>query len=347
MKLLICTQVVDTQDPILGFFHEWIRAFAHDATSVVVICLKKGVCELPPNVRVVSLGKEEGENRIKYLYRFYTTFFQVFVREHVDVVFYHMGALYNILGAPFFLVRFFTHTKFYWWKAHGHINWTGRIALCFVDRVYTSTESGFPIATPKRMVVGQAINESLFIPSSLPRVPEIIFVGRIAPIKRIEDFIDTAVILKRTEKALRFTIVGPIVDTQYYESLVSRIREKGMEESITIIPPLVGAPLRALYQSATILLNTSRTESMDKTVLEAMLSGCIPVTANRAFAHLLHAHGLYQENATPEIYARCISALLAQNQESLRNDIRKLVIQSHSLTTFSQRIFGVTPGARK
>src|SRR3989338_7648361 len=59
MKLLIITQKVNQEDSVLGFFHSWIREFASRFEEVTVICLEKGVYNLPENVEVFSLGKEE------------------------------------------------------------------------------------------------------------------------------------------------------------------------------------------------------------------------------------------------------------------------------------------------
>ena len=61
MKILICTQKVDLNDDILGFFHSWIAEFAKQCEKVTVICLYKGEYDLPGNVKVLSLGKEKLE----------------------------------------------------------------------------------------------------------------------------------------------------------------------------------------------------------------------------------------------------------------------------------------------
>ncbi len=74
MKLLIATQAVDKNHPILGAFHSWFSEFAKKFDEVHIICLQKGVYDLPDNVTVYSLGKEEGESDLKYLYRFYKYF---------------------------------------------------------------------------------------------------------------------------------------------------------------------------------------------------------------------------------------------------------------------------------
>ncbi len=59
VKLLIITQKVDQNDDILGFFHQWVREFAENCEKVTVICLQKGEYDLPDNVKVLSLGKEQ------------------------------------------------------------------------------------------------------------------------------------------------------------------------------------------------------------------------------------------------------------------------------------------------
>ena len=102
MKLLITTQIVDKNHPILGFFHGWILEFAKYFDEIHIICLQKGEFQLPDHVKVYSLGKEEGESRVKYTFRFYKYFWQIFFKVKVDYVFFHMGAIYNIMAAPFF-----------------------------------------------------------------------------------------------------------------------------------------------------------------------------------------------------------------------------------------------------
>lgn len=56
MRLLIVTQVVDTEDPILGFFVRWIEECAKHCEKVTVVCLRKGKHSLPKHVEVIALG---------------------------------------------------------------------------------------------------------------------------------------------------------------------------------------------------------------------------------------------------------------------------------------------------
>ncbi|HXK39853.1 MAG TPA: glycosyltransferase, partial [Candidatus Paceibacterota bacterium] len=98
MRLLILTQKVDRNDDNLGFFHHWVEEFARQCEKVTVVCLFEGAHSLPENVRVLSLGKESGTSRLKYLRRFYA--FAWKERKNYDAVFVHMNQIYVILGAP-------------------------------------------------------------------------------------------------------------------------------------------------------------------------------------------------------------------------------------------------------
>lgn len=334
MKLLIVAQVMDKNHPILGFFHRWVEEFAKSFTEVHVICLQKGDCELPPNVYTYSLGKEAGENNFKYIFRYYKYFTHIFFTIKVDYVFFHMGSIFTVLVAPFYLIRKLFKTKFYWWKAHGHLSFEGKVALLFVDKVVTSTESGFPVTSKKKHVIGQAIDTSLFVQASnLRKSKEVLFAGRIMPVKQLEVFLDVAE--KLHSKGYTFTIAGPVGDEAYF----AKIKSLPGAAYVTFAGPMPQPELVKLYQQADIFLNTSVTHSMDKTVLEAILCGCLPVTSNKAFKEMLEKHGLYHTHQNVEKYVQAICALTTNDTSMIREELRNEVCRHHSIDTFTKRIF--------
>src|SRR3989338_9057482 len=123
MRLLICTQAVDTTDPVLGFFHGWIVALAKHAEHVHVICLKKGEYRLPSNVLVHSLGKEEGRSLIKYTLRFYRSIWSL--RNDYDSVFVHMNEEYVLLAGVFWRLL---GKRIVLWRNHKKGSWRTRLA---------------------------------------------------------------------------------------------------------------------------------------------------------------------------------------------------------------------------
>jgi len=105
MKLLIITQKVDINDDILGFFHGWIEKLAEKFEQIIVICLQKGKYNLPDNVKVLSLGKEQYLyhshiiRRLVFLYNFYKDIFRE--RKNYDTILVHMNPIYVLLGGLF------------------------------------------------------------------------------------------------------------------------------------------------------------------------------------------------------------------------------------------------------
>lgn len=334
-KIVLLTQIVDREDPILGFMVGWILECSRLFDEVHVICLKSGEYDFPAHVHVYSLGKERGVSKLMYVLNFYKHFGTLFFKVKPQYILFHMGAIFNILAAPFFLLRSVVATKFMWWKAHGHINWMGKLALCFVDEVVTSTASGFPLNTKKRRIIGQAIDTNLFcLTESVERNPkEVLYVGRVMPIKQLEVFIETARILE--PQGFTFRVVGPAGDISYYEGL----KQMASDTNIVWEGSCEHDELPALYQQAGFFLNTSLTHSLDKTVLEAMLCGCIPVTANKSCKDLLTDTGLYIEEQSAPKYATIMSGLAFAEQSELRSSLANKVEKAHALKTFPERIF--------
>jgi glycosyltransferase involved in cell wall biosynthesis len=345
MKLLICTQAVDENHPILGFFIGWIKEFAQHFDEVHVICLIKGEHSLPDNVYVYSLGKEEGENKLKYLRRFYKYFSHIFFKVRVDYVFFHMGAIYNILASPFFFIRRLYKTKFYWWKTHGHINLAGRIALFFIDRIYTAVAESFPIATSKRVIVGHAIDTTLFnFETSAGREPVLLFVGRLSKSKRVEQVLQVTKELLHEGVQCKTRIIGKVVNSKYYQDLVAESRAYDLNRTVTFIESMPHNTLVDAYHSAKVFMNPSDNDGLDKVILEAMATGVIPITGNLSFKNILSQYNLFIQKGDVAEYVKRIRTLMElpdDEYEKIAVSLRALVVSEHNLDTLTKRIFDI------
>jgi len=268
MRLLILTQKVAKNDPVLGFFHRWIKEFAKNFEKVTVICLEKGGYSLPANVSVLSLGKEDTMiyhsvlRRLYYICRFYKYIWQE--RKNYDAVFVHMNQEYILLGWKFWKLW---GKKIYLWRNHAKGNILTDLAVLLSHKVFCTSPSSYTARFKKTKLMPVGIDTEFFKPDPavLRRPNSILFLGRIAPVKKVLEFIDW---VKST--AYTATIAGPILseDRKYGEEVKRKLNDK-----IKLIGPVSQAEARKLYQSHETYANFTPAGSMDKTVFEAAASG--------------------------------------------------------------------------
>lgn len=266
MRLLIVTQTIDVNDPVLGFFCRWVEEFAKHAEHIEVICLKEGKYELPENVRVHSLGKERGvESRAIYAWRFLKLVWGL--RHDYDAVFVHMnqeyvliaGWLWKLLGKCIAL-----------WYTHKSVNLKLRIAVMFSDIIFTASKESFRLPSSKVRVMGHGIDTEFFCPdATVARGDWFLSVGRLMPSKRHDLAIRATV---QEGKELRIIGEGP--EHQRLENLAKELGAR-----VLFLGALTQLQLRDEYQKASCLIHTSETGSLDKVVLEALSCG-LPVRTN-------------------------------------------------------------------
>jgi len=344
MKLLITTQAIDENDPILGFFVRWVEEFAKHFEHIHVICLTKGEYHLPDNVTVYSLGKEEGESRLKYMWRFYGYFSHIFFKEKVDFVFFHMGAVYNIMAAPYFLVRSINNVKFIWWKTHGVLPMKEKLASIFVDEIVTAGDKSFNFYRKKVRVIGHAIDVSLFkIYEGARNTSGIAVIGRVVPIKKVDVAIEVVSrIYAEIDKNIQLHIYGPMSDANYKQQLDEKINMSNFGSHVHFHGSRSQKELVDVLNQHSILLHPCESGGMDKVVLEAMSTGVVPVTSIVSFKPLLDHYGLYVEGNNVEAYTNVVKSILKMTSGELLNlqkELRKLIKEKHSLSTLTKRIF--------
>lgn len=342
MKLLIVTQKVDQDDAVLGFMHAWITEFAKQCEKVTVICLYEGKHELPSNVKVLSLGKEKNVSRVRYLLNFLTYIFTQ--RKEYDVVFVHMNQLYIILAG---LIWKMMGKKVGLWYAHGHVPFSLRYALIDTDIVFTSTKSGFRINSPKVNIIGQGIDTQYFTPMTTS--PEyIVTIGRISPVKNYETLIEAAALLKEKGREINVCIVGGVILPEheaYLTELNRLIVEKGLKDSFVFTGPIPNHEIKDYLSKASIFVNMSLTGSLDKAMLEAMAMEVPVISCNDAFKEVFPSLNVYTfEAEQADQLARQIQDMLdmpTTEMSQLKNQVRMLVVQDHSLKAFIAKIINL------
>lgn len=283
MNLLLITQSVDAQDPVLGFFTKWITCFSEQCDHVLIICLQQGPFQLPKNVEVFSLGKERGATRWDYCKTFFEVIFAK--RQEYDLVFVHMNPVYLLLGGLLWRVL---GKRIVLWYTHKHVDWRLRIGVAFAHRVFSASQQSFRLMTSKLRITGHGIDTELFAPAPIRikrQKKHLITTGRLSSVKNIHKVLEVVACLPPGGFVL--TIVGtPVtrVDEQYCRYLQEIVQSAGLIQSVTWTGAKTQEEIAELLRDADIYLNFSDTGSMDKGVLEAMASGVAVLSTNEAFA---------------------------------------------------------------
>ena len=324
MKLLIVTQAVDEEHPILGFFCRWITEFAVHCEHVHVICLQAGKHSLPANVSVYSLGKEAGVSRLTYLWRFYTNIWQL--RHEYDNVFVHMNQVYVILGAPFWRAW---GKSIGLWYMHGSVSFSLRIAEKLTHTIFTGSPESFRLESKKVQVTGHGIDTTHFTPDLLvSKSLDLITVGRITEAKNLTALIDALAELPDT--TITFTIVGAAVtqgEQDYEAKLRAHITAKQLTDRVVFKGKVPQTQLPTVLNQARVFVTTAQNGSLDKAVLEAMACG-LPVVSMAPGTQSLPLSGCQVDS---------ISLMTEQLGEVLKaekpENYAEYILKNHSLTT--------------
>lgn len=341
MKLLIFTQTIDMNDPILGFFVRWVAEFAKHCEQVHVCALNVGEYKLPENVTVHCLGKSEKKPKWVWLWRTWKLSWQL--RKEYDATFVHMNPEYVVYAG---LLWRLLGKRISMWYAHGAVNFILRLATLFTHTVFTSTEQGFRLESHKRAIVGQGIDTEHFKPDPNRKQDsrlELVTVGRISPAKDITTLIETCRILKEKEINFHFKIVGAPQHPEervYQDSLEALINKYQLSDEIKFIGSMSQRELPDTLRKADIFISAGQTGSLDKALLEALACGIITMSCNESFSTF--AQPFTETFCFPRGGAGQLSKLIINLNETdvseSVNQLRTRIHEAHSIESLIGKI---------
>lgn len=338
MRLLILTQKVDVTDAALGFFHGWIEEFAKNFEHIEVVCLQKGVANLPTNVLVRSLGKEDGESQVKYIRRFYQYIFAG--RKNYDAVFVHMNQEYVLLGGLFW--RLWGKRIIFWYN-HTRGSILTKIAILLSHVVCHTSPFAFTAGRKKSRRMPAGINTEIFHPDEkvLRNPQKIMYIGRLAPAKKVHVLIEAVEILHKQNIDFTLNIYGGALekDEEYLRKLREMpfgLRDKKVffhDEVPNILTPKI-------FNTHLIAVNLTAKGNYDKTVLEAAACGALPLVSSEAFSDIIPSELYFKEDDAESLAEKIkwVIAMTEGHREELRKNLRMAVENNHSLKKLAQKI---------
>ncbi len=335
-RLLIVTQAVDLDSPVLGFFHRWIEEIATHFESVVVICLFEGRHSLPQNVEVFSLGKEKREAyKPEYAQRFLALVWGL--RGRYDSVFVHMNLEYVLLaGWLWMLLR----KPVYLWRNHYQRSPFMGFAAFFCKKMFCTSEYSYNAKYKKTVLMPLGIDTDTFKPLDLPRLQSVLSIGRIAPSKQLEILIDAIALLAKDNIKLGTHIYGEALpqDMKYLADLKKRAQGARIEHLIEFHPGVRNSDTPALYSAHEIFVNCSRSGMYDKTIFEALACGALSIASSGDYADVADKRLTF--DGTPESLADTLKIMLklsAEERANIRNESRGLV-EKNSVRALGRRL---------
>jgi len=320
MRLLFITQKVHGQD---AFVHLWVQAFQRRGYEMQLLCLSA-----PPesvDIPLVSMGKEEGVGKCRQVWNFW----RAIVRLRYDRVFIHMSPVWYALGFPWWVIK---GIPAYLWYTHYEMQLGVRLFGWFGRRFFCATDQSLPQfqGSAKKVVTGHGIDLGYWgkTPNRCMSPHQLLMVHRLSRSKRVE-LVLCALTLLPQEYTL--DIYGVSAEPDYVTELHALVAKLGLSSRITFHGTVPMERLREIYPQHRFAMNMA-SETIDKTMLEAMTAGCYPVTT-RGNAEAIGLSAAPTED-TPEAIATFVQSFTPPSMEVLYSVVR----DRHSLEAMVGRM---------
>lgn len=341
MKLFILVPEIDEHHTALAHLPTWIRKLSEKFEVVYVFTLKyKEETKFPENVRVYC---PENKNKIYYFLAINHILFKNTIRS--DAIFCLMYPMLTIWASPY--AKLF-RKPIVTWYAHAAVPKKLKQAHSLANIIVTSSKDGCRLESSKIRVIGQAIDTDKFSekPTEKGEIKKILYLGRISPVKGIENLVEAANILinQQNFKNIEFEIVGDIpseTDRGYYNELKDLIKNYKLKEYFKFKGSIHYSKVVDYYQSCDIFVNPSYAGSLEKTVIEAMACGKMVITSNEAYYNIFNEKIRERCYFRPDDYedlAMKIERNLTSPSSSVLEDLKNIVHKDHSLESWSNKL---------
>lgn len=332
MRFLFVTQALDLDDPLLSAYHGWVEALADVTENVEAVCLTEGRHNLPRNVRVHSLGKEQGrKSSVRYAWTFLTLAWNL--RARYDAVFIHMNQEYMLVAGPLWKLL---GKRTYLWRNHYAGSVLTDLAAAFCTNVFCTSIHSYTAKYKKTVFMPVGVNtERFYTRDEEQRVPRsLLFFSRITPSKHLELFIEALGILKDSGIEFVASIVGsPQPESiDYAKRQERRVDELGLGELLRFLPGVRNEDASEVYRLHEVFVNCSPSGMFDKMIFEAAASGCLVITESDDMLRAGFEDMTYEPGDAGSLARHIARTLALSEEERIKNKKRlELFVQKNSL----------------
>jgi glycosyltransferase involved in cell wall biosynthesis len=241
------------------------------------------------DVQICSSHWREGQN-LRNSFRFLRQVVPVLVRKRNLVVFSHMTNIQSLLLLP--LTKMF-RIQHYLWYAHVSSHWSIKILGRYLDGILTSTPGSCPLKGERVFYLGQSVDPSMFKfkEDFASPIAKFVHVGRFDPSKKIETILSFILEYRDKNPCATIEIIGSPSSSStegYRQAICTQYGEADSWVKFTPALPRESLPGRLLQFDCFVHAFQG---SLDKTLIEATLSGLPVITLNTEYERIFGPWG--------------------------------------------------------
>jgi glycosyltransferase involved in cell wall biosynthesis len=347
-RIVFVTQLIDPDDPVLGFVVRQIQVLTTLA-DVVVISNEVRTETHGLEAEIISLGKEHGNSRAGRGIRYLVTLADTIRGVRPSAMIAHMCPLYLNAAAP--VARACGIPQLLWF-VHPDDSFSLRLAERLADAVITALPASYPRHGPKVIPIGHAIDTDAlaFAPlRSGERLPlELLALGRTSPIKGYDRVIRAVSAARRAGVDARLRIVGPSVTDaeRRHRSELEELAGRYAAGAVRVEGPTKRTGVAHEIRASDVVVNATEAGSADKVVFEAMSCGRPVLASSPAFASMLEGLPLDLRFPGHDVAALTdrivtLAGTPRSTLELIGQELRRRVETEHSLTHWATQVVGL------
>lgn len=278
-KLVIFNLQTDSSSVVLGASIDWINELRNHFAVTDVVSTHVGPHDGLDNLRIIEIGGGSIWYKLIALIRLLRFSIYLIPRRNEYLVFHHMsprtavfpGILFKIFGIPQGL-----------WYSHSSRPISLQIAARIVNWIFSSEADSLPLKSRKAYFVGHGISLNRFNASRpiLDRDLSILFLGRLSKIKNLDNLVNAVAKLKNR---ITVVLVGPQSDKRFAENL----KQLASRQNVRLeIEDAIGYNQVNRKMNQFKYFYSGMKNSVDKSALEAAISGCLVISTENGTLHL-------------------------------------------------------------
>jgi glycosyltransferase involved in cell wall biosynthesis len=283
--LLVIAYAFDPKSMVFSHQYQVICKLAEKFERIYVIAneVDEGAIK-PNNVKIFDL-KWKSKKWLRNFWALYESALPIMFRSRKLVIFSFMTETHSMLLGPVTRVLRIKHVL---WYAHTSSPFRLKVAAKLVDRILTSTQESIPDHLENRTLpIGQMVDFAKFTfyeDRNYAKKNTWIHVGRIDPSKEIEVLITLFIRQLATNPESKFLIVGQATpgNESYESDLRARYVSNIQSGQIVFKGKQSHDQVRELLNQSDLFIHSFR-GSLDKSLVEATMSGITVITRNDAY----------------------------------------------------------------